>query len=186
MSQTINDVYAEAARLVRVHRLTRDLPSQDQEDIAQEAVTNYLGAFAPGEAPDNAGAWLEVAIRNEASDLLRRRRHRREREVSEAIDDDGGVEEAVKLLRAFQTPSLLPVRADLLDRVLGLLAPEAAEVLRLRFVQDLDAASVATQLGIGRAAVDQRVARAKRLLRDALAGRPDLADELHHGHPRLY
>lgn len=186
MNQTIEDVYAEAGRLVRVHRLTRDLSPQDQEDIAQEAVANYLGAFAPGRAANNAAAWLEVAIRNEASDFLRRLRRRREREVAPPADHDGGVEEVLVRLRAPRTPSLFPVSAELLKRVLGLLPPDAAEVLRLRFVEDLDAASTATRLRIGHAAVDQRVARAKRLLRDALAGRPDLAAELRLAHPRLY
>ena len=186
MNQTIEDVYAEADRLARVHRLTRDLSPQDQEDIAQEAVANYLGAFAPGRAPDNAAAWLEVAIRNEASDFLRRLRRRREREVVPAADHDGDVEEVLVRQRAPRTPSLFPVRADLLKRVMGLLPPDAAEVLRLRFVEDLDAASVATQLAIERATVDHRVARAKRLLRAALLARSDLAEELRRTHPRLY
>jgi DNA-directed RNA polymerase specialized sigma24 family protein len=59
-------------------------------------------------------------------------------------------------------------------------------VLRLRFVDDLDAAEVATRLGIARAAVDQRVARAKRLMREALDANPELAAELRQPHPRLY
>lgn len=187
MGQLIVEVYAEAARLVRVHRLTRDLSRQDQEDIAHEAVANYLGAFPAGESPRNTAAWLEIAVRNEASDFLRQRRRRQEREVPPAQDDrDGDVEEVLGRLRAPLTPSLFPVRADLLERVLGLLPPEQAEVLRLRFVEDLDAATVATQLGVGRAAVDQRVARAKRMLREALHTRPGLAAELRRMHPRLY
>lgn len=183
----IEGLYANAGRLVSVHRLTRDLALQDREDIAQEAVANYLCAFVNEQAPDNPAAWLEVAVRNEASDFLRRRRRQRKREVSPATEDrDGEVEKVLGLLRGLVTPSLFPVREELLARVLGLLPPEAAEVLRLRFIEDLDAASVATQLSITRAAVDQRVARAKRLLRDALVARPHLAEDLRSTHPRLY
>lgn len=185
MNRPIEDVYAEAARLARIHRLTRDLSLQDQEDVAQEAVANYLGAFAPGEAPHNTAAWLETAIRNEALDLLRRRSRRRKHEVA-ATEDQDGIQDILSRLRATRTPSLFPVRKDLLDRVLGLLPSDAAEVLRLRFVEDRDAATVAAQLGIGRAAVDQRVARAKARLQAQLRARPDLLDELHADHPHIY
>lgn len=104
----------------------------------------------------------------------------------ERVDEDGDVEDALAALRTLSTPSLMPVRRDLLRHVLALLPPAAAQVIRLRFFDALDAATVAERLGIERAAVDQRVARAKRQLRDALAARPDLAEELRRGHPRLY
>ena len=187
MTQTIENVYAEALRLVRVHRLIHDLDPRDQEDIAHDVVTSYLGAFAGDDLPDNASAWLEVAVRNEAADFLRRRRRRRDNELPPAGQaPDGGVAEVLASLRGLTTPSLAPVRADFLARLLGLLSPASAEVLRSRFVDDLDATETAERLGIERAAVDQRVARAKRQLRDVLATNPDLAAELGQGHPRLY
>lgn len=187
MNQMTEDVYAEALRLVRVHRLTHDLDQRDQEDIAHEVLASYLGTFAGDDLPVNAAAWLEIAVRNEASDFLRRRRRRRDNEMpQEPQAPDGGVEEVLTSLRGLTTPSLVPVRAGFLEQLLGLLAPASAEVLRLRFVDDLDAAEVAERLGIERAAVDQRVARAKRQLREVLASQPDLAAELRNGHPRLY
>lgn len=187
MNRMIDDVYAEALRLVRVHRLTHDLDTRDQEDIAHDALASYLGAFAGDDLPVNAAAWLEVAVRNEATDFLRRRRRRRDNEMpQEPQAPDAGVAEVLASLRGLTTPSLAPVRAGLLEQLLGLLAPASAEVLRLRFVDDLDAAEVAERLGIERATVDQRVARAKRQLREVLAAHPDLAAELRQGHPRLY
>ena len=187
MTQTIEQVYADALRLVRVHRLTHDLAACDQEDIAHEALASYLGVFAGGTPPVNAAAWLEVAVRNEAADCLRRRRRRQDKELQPRPQDpDAGVTEVLAQLRGLTTPSLAPVRAGFLERLLGLLNPAFAEVLRLRFVHDLDATEVALRLGIGRAAVDQRVARAKRQLREVLTAHPDLAAELRQGHPRLY
>lgn len=127
-----------------------------------------------------------MAVRNEATGFLRRQRRREEHEfVRGPVEtEDGDVEDLLAELRTLSTPSLVPVRADLLDRVLQLLPPGAAEVLRLRFVDDLDAAAVADRFGIERAAVDQRVARAKRLLRAALLTHPELAAELRLAHPR--
>ena len=187
MTQTIEEVYVEALRLVRVHRLTHDLDPCDQEDIAHEALASYLGAFAGDTLPANAAAWLEVAVHNEAADFLRRRRRRRDKEIQQRPQDpDAGVAEVLASLRGLNTPSLAPVRAGFLERLLGLLAPAFAEVLRLRFVDDLDATEVADRLGIERAAVDQRVARAKSQLRGVLAGHPNLAAELRQGHPRVY
>lgn len=184
MEQTIDEVYAEAVRLARVHRLTRGLDPQDQQDIAHEAVIGYLAAYPDGARPANVSAWLEVAVRNEATDFLRKRRRRREHEELPSPDTD--VDDVLASLRTLSTPSLAPVRSGLLEQLMGLLPPVAADVLRLRFVDDLDAAEVAARLGIGRAAVDQRVARAKRQLREALAAHPDLLAELRRPHPRLY
>lgn len=187
MTQTIEMVYVDALRLVRVHRLTHDLDPRDQEDIAHEALTSYLAAFADDDLPANAAAWLEVAVRNEAADFLRRRRRRRDNEVPPVAQaPDGGVAEVLASLRGLATPSLAPVRAGFLQRLLGLLSPASAEVLRLRFVDDLDATEVAARLGVARTTVDQRVARAKRQLREVLDAHPDLASELRRGHPRLY
>ncbi len=183
----IEDVYAEALRLVRVHRLTHDLDARDQEDIAHDALASYFGAFSGDDLPANAAAWLEVAVRNEATDFLRRRRRRRDNgRPREPQAPDAGVADVLASLRGLTTPSLAPVRAGFLERLFGLLAPASAKVLRLRFVEDLDATEVAERLGIGRAAVDKRVARAKRQLRELLATHPDLAAELRQGHPRLY
>lgn len=184
MGQTIDEMYAMATRLVRVHRLTHDLDARDQEDIANEVLANYLGAVAGGGLAVNPAAWLEVAVRNEASDFLRRRRRRQEHDLVPSPDAD--VTEVLASLRTLATPSLASVRDDFLERLLGLLPPASAEVLRLRFVDDLDATEVADRLGIGRAAVDQRVARAKRQIREVLAAHPDLAAELRRGHPRVY
>ena len=187
MIETLEDVYAEALRIARAHRLTRDLHPFDRDDIAHAAVTSYMGAFAERDFPLNAAAWLEVAIRNEASDFLRRRRSRQAHEESQFQGaEESDVEDLLHSVRTLATPSLAPVQTDVLERLLALLPPGSATVLRLRFVDDLDAAEVATRLGIARAAVDQRVARAKRLMRKALGADPELAAELRQPHPRLY
>lgn len=187
MIESLEDVYTEALRIARTHRLARDLHPFDRDDIAHAAVTSFLGAFAEREIPHNAAAWLEVAIRNEASDFLRRRRSRLAHEKSQVRGaEDWDVDDLLQSVRTLATPSLAPLKADVLEQLLGLLPPGSATVLRLRFVDDLDAAEVATRLGITRAAVDQRVARAKHLMRESLTAHPELDAELRQPHPRLY
>jgi DNA-directed RNA polymerase specialized sigma24 family protein len=143
MTHSIEDVYAEPCDSC-VHRLTYDLDARDQQDIAHDALARHLVAFPSGDLPANAAAWLEVAVRNQATDFLRRRCRRRDNELPRGQQvPDAGLEHALASLRGLRTPSLAPVRAGFLERLLGLLAPAAAEVLRLRFVDDLDAGEAA-------------------------------------------
>ena len=84
-------------------------------------------------------------------------------------------------------PTSLPVISqELIEEILSLVSPEDAEVIRLRHLDRLPAADVAEILHIAPAAVDQRVSRAVRRLRQAVGGRPDLVEELQRPHPRNY
>ena len=83
-------------------------------------------------------------------------------------------------------PSMPAVGDAVINQVFGLLPPADADLLQRRLVDDVEPADLADELGISRAAVDQRVSRAKARLKAALAAQPELLAELRAGHPHIY
>ena len=81
-----------------------------------------------------------------------------------------------------RSPSMQVARARFLQEVLSLVRQEDAELLRQRYVDGATAADLAQQMNVTVNTIDQRTTRAKRALREALAARPDLVDELRRGH----
>lgn len=174
------EALAEARGAAR--RLYPRWSPEDRKDLVQEVMQRYLRATADGRKPDNLAAWLTTVTRNTARNLHAARDRRPEHPV--AGDDPLG---PLVDLMSTQLASLMPVREDLLDRVLELLPDERTRtVLRYKYLDNLSSREIGEELGMEPNTVDQVASRGKRQLREALASRPDLVEELRRAHPRNY
>ncbi len=141
-------------------RSVRDLDLA--EECVQDAFATALERWPRDGLPDDPGAWIIRAARNRAIDRIRRR--------GMAADRERQAVELEALRRAIEPErdSTIP------DERLGLmfacchpsLAPEASVALTLRLVAGLTAEEIARALLSTPAAISQRLARAKRALRD--------------------
>ncbi len=131
------------------------------EDAVQEAFVIALERWPRDGLPDNPGAWIVRTARNRAIDRLRRERRYADklRELEQLMP---GVPEA-------------PLDTSLPDDRLRLfftcchpaLAPEAHVALTLRTLGGLSTTEVARAFLSGESAMQQRLVRAKRKIRDA-------------------
>jgi len=168
---TQDDARGALARLVREEgprvvatliRLTGDV--QTAEDAVQEAAIRALRAWPDGGVPDNPRAWLTVAARRCALDIVRRESHR---DLKEA--------EALRLQRLFDAE---PADSDVPDDLLRLvftcchpaLALELQVALSLRTLCGLSTAEVARALLVPEQTMLKRLTRAKQKI--ARAGIP--------------
>jgi RNA polymerase sigma-70 factor, ECF subfamily len=168
---TDDDARGALARLVREEgprvvatliRLTGDV--QTAEDAVQEAAIRALRAWPAGGVPDNPRAWLTVAARRCALDIVRRESHRDHKEA-----------EASRLQRLFDAE---PADSDVPDDLLRLvftcchpaLAPELQVALSLRTLCGLSTAEVARALLVPEPTMLKRLTRAKQKI--AKAGIP--------------
>jgi RNA polymerase sigma-70 factor (ECF subfamily) len=131
------------------------------EEAVQEAFAIALERWPRDGLPDNPGAWIVRTARNRAVDRLRRER-RYEQKLRE-----------LELL--MPGPPDAPVDTSLPDDRLRLffvcshpaLAPEAHVALTLRTLGGLSTPEVARAFLVGERAMQQRLVRAKRKIRDA-------------------
>jgi RNA polymerase sigma-70 factor, ECF subfamily len=168
---TDDDARGALARLVREEgprvvatliRLTGDV--QIAEDAVQEAAIRALKAWPDDGIPDQPRAWLTVAARRCALDIVRRESHRDHKEA-----------EAVRLQQLFAAE---PVDSDVPDDLLRLvftcchpaLALELQLALSLRTLCGLSTAEVARALLVPEPTMLKRLTRAKQKI--ARAGIP--------------
>ncbi len=163
------------------------LSLEDREDLLQDVLVKYLHTWPDDTEPDNVAAWLETVAARTITDRWRAVERRPKAANVRATDEDAYdvVADLMEKTKSRQASSPA-ISALLRDEIFSLISDEEAQLLRLRFVEDMSAAEVAAELGITGSNVDQRVTRAKKKLRTALAQRPDLVDELRTSHPRLY
>lgn len=159
------------------------LGEADCEDLLQDVLTKYFTTWAL-DTPDNIEAWLQTATKNTVIDRARAADRRPSDLFTEGGDDPLSV--AISRLRSPWFASLQAVQEKILNEVFGLLSAAEADMLRERYLHNRSAADLAATLDITVANVDQRVSRAKRKLREALAERPDLVNELRSPHPHVY
>lgn len=165
------DARAALARLVREEgprvvatliRLIGDV--QTAEDAVQEAAIRALRAWPDAGIPDNPRAWLTVAARRCALDIVRRESNRDQKEA-----------EALRLQQLFDAE---PVESDVPDDLLRLvftcchpaLALESQVALSLRTLCGLSTAEVARALLVPEQTMLKRLTRAKQKI--ARAGIP--------------
>jgi len=157
----------ESPRLIAgLTRITRDVGAA--EDLAHDALVAALEQWPREGVPSNPGAWLMVAAKHRAIDLVRRRslldrkhcelgrelEEKQERSVPDyvsTLDDDIGDD----LLRLIFT-SCHPV-----------LGTEAQLSLTLRLIGGLTTTEIARAFLVPESAIAQRIVRAKRTLADA-------------------
>lgn len=176
-----------AQRIVEVRGRGFGLTTEDREDVLQEVLAKYLRTWSGAAEPDNVEAWLETATGRLITDRWRAE-HRRPL-AAEVADRGGdpydGVAGFMEKARSRQ-PSMPAVGDAVVQEVFGLVPPADAALLQRRFVDDVDPADLADELGISRTAVDQRVSRAKARLQVALSAQPELLADLRAGHPHIY
>jgi RNA polymerase sigma-70 factor (ECF subfamily) len=144
--------------------LTRS--NADAEDLAQSAVVRALAAGATLREPERAKWYVLRIVRNLATDQARVR-------ARVSIEPWASVPDAAS---ADLEPEALVLRADaqrLPRAAFADLAPGHQEILRLRFVEELDYGAVAARLETTEHAARQRVYRAMQALR-AIARRHTL------------
>jgi len=166
------------ARLVREERsrvlatLIRVTGSVDlAEDAAQDAVVRALETWPRDGVPDNPRAWLTVAAKRRAIDLIRRENKRAGKEA-----------EAVSMFEPTPDPPEV-VRDDLLRLVFTCchpaLAVDAQVALALRTLAGLSTAEVARGLLVPEATMAKRLTRAKqKIARAAIPYRVPAVEEL--------
>ncbi len=151
LAQTLRE---EAGPLVA--RLAREFHDFDlAEEAVQGAVVEALEAWRRVGPPDKPAAWLQVAARHNALDLVRRRGRQDAlaRRVGEpAVDPDqasydGGTDDRLALLFACCHPAL---------------APEARLALTLRAVVGMTTPQIARAFLVNERTLAQRIVRAKR------------------------
>jgi RNA polymerase sigma factor (sigma-70 family) len=157
----------ESARVIAgLARVVRDVGLA--EELAQDALVVALERWPASGIPDRPGAWLMVAAKNRAIDLMRRRalHARKEDEIAREIesrfedgtpDADAGLDDAIgdDLLRLIFT-ACHPV-----------LPTDARTALTLRLLGGLSTGEIARAFLVPEATVAQRIVRAKRQLAEA-------------------
>jgi len=148
--------------LARVHE------PQAVEEVLQEVALAAVRQAAPLADPTKVAPWLyRLAVLQ--SLLYRRKCGRRRRLVGRFAE---------QIERGEWTPPapvdplhwlLAEERRSLVRRALGLLAPRDAEILLLKYTEDWNYHQIAAHLGVGHAAVEARLHRARARLRQELA-----------------
>lgn len=127
----------------------------DAEDAVQEAFLRLLRAAPPLENDAHTRAWLMRVTLNICRDMLRSPWRRRRDELPEDIPAEGEDE-----------------RADLLRAVLAL-PPKYRAAIHLHYYEGYSIREIADLLGCPAATVGTRLARARRLLYNALSEKED-------------
>jgi RNA polymerase sigma-70 factor (ECF subfamily) len=158
-------------RLFRIARsILRD--PLEAEDAVQEAYLRAYANLGSFKGPLGFSAWICRIVSNEALGRLRQRT----RVVS--LDDYRSASEPSTRSEALRTmqpnPERLALSSELrraLEHAIDALPPEFAAVFMLRAVEGLSIAETSESLGIRPETVKTRFHRARKLLRQQLAGR---------------
>jgi RNA polymerase sigma-70 factor (ECF subfamily) len=156
---------AEHDRWLRTAVFARLGEGQAVEEVMQEIALAAVSQRAPLNNPTRVGAWLyRLAIRMV---LLYRRQRGRQRSLlgsyaaSRASDVPPAPEPLDWLIR--------DERRQLVREALGRLPRRDAEILLLKYTEDWSYRELAAHLGIGESAIEARLHRARRRLRETLS-----------------
>lgn len=172
---------AARPRLLRLAHL-RGVPPDAIEDVVQETLLEAWKHLERLYAPEGLQFWLDEICRNICRRYARKQATDMQRSVllsaSYACDEDEHTETGVSYLN--DTPdSRLPdpietlSRQDmvaLLDRALGSLSEGARDLVEQCYLLELPQREVAARLGLTISALEARLHRARRQLRQALSG----------------
>jgi RNA polymerase sigma factor (sigma-70 family) len=172
IDRTIDAVWRmESARVIAgLTRIVRDVGIA--EELAQDALVAALEQWPESGVPQNPGAWLMVAAKHRAIDLLRRntRLERKHEELARELE-----EQQQRSFADFATALAAAADGDIEDDLLRLvfischpvLSPEARVALTLRLLGGLTTPEIARAFLTPEPTIAQRIVRAKRTLAEA-------------------
>jgi RNA polymerase sigma factor (sigma-70 family) len=155
-------------RWLRTAVLARLGERQAVDEVMQEVALAAVAQRAPLSDPAKVGAWLyRIALRRVL--LFRRQRGRQKKLVGRYAWSRGDSGETSP------TPDpldwlMLDERRSLVREALARLPRRDAEILLLKYTEDWSYRELAAHLGVGEAAVEARLHRARKRLRQALDG----------------
>ena len=157
-------------RWLRTAVLARLGERQAADEVMQEVALAAVAQRAPLNDPTKVGAWLyRLALRHV---LLYRRFQGRNRRLlgrfAWSRDDHSSATVSTDPLDWL----LLDERRQFVREALERLNRRDAEILLLKYTEDWNYRELAEHLGIGEAAVEARLHRARKRLRDAMTGSP--------------
>jgi RNA polymerase sigma factor (sigma-70 family) len=172
IDRTIDAVWRmESARVIAgLTRIVRDVGIA--EELAQDALVAALEQWPASGVPQNPGAWLMVAAKHRAIDLLRRNT-RLERKHEELARELEGQQQ--RSFADFATALAAAADGDIEDDLLRLvfischpvLSPESRVALTLRLLGGLTTPEIARAFLTPEPTIAQRIVRAKRTLAEA-------------------
>ncbi len=169
---------ASRPRLLRIARL-RGVPPDAVEDVVQETLLEAWKHLDRLHAPEGFQIWLDEICRNICRRYARKHATDMQRSVLLLTPDNGDEsgEDASPLntLPDMQIPDPIEAlsRQDLtvlLDRALGSLSSNAREAVELCYLLELPQREIAARLGLSLSALEARLHRARRQLRQVLSG----------------
>jgi RNA polymerase sigma-70 factor (ECF subfamily) len=159
---------AEHDRWLRTVVLARLGERQAVDEVMQEVALAAVAQQAPLNDLSRVGAWLyQLAVRQA---LLYRRRHGRQRRLLSGYAGSRASDQ-----RFSHSPDPLDMllqdeRRALVREALGRLPRRDVEILLLKYTEDWSYRELAGHLGLSESAVEARLHRARRRLREAMIG----------------
>jgi RNA polymerase sigma-70 factor (ECF subfamily) len=150
---------AALTRIFGVHNLTL------AEDVVQDAFCRALEVWKVRGVPDNPSAWLMAVARNRALDVVRRERTARTfaPDLARALESEWTLAPAVD--EAFGLSTIRDEQLRMMFSCCHPRLPEAAQVaLVLNILCGFGAGEIASAFLAGRAAVEKRLSRGKKVL----------------------
>jgi RNA polymerase sigma-70 factor (ECF subfamily) len=159
---------AEHDRWLRTVVFARLGERQAVDEVMQEVALAAVAQRTPLHDPARVGAWLyRLAVRQA---LLYRRRCGRQRRL---LDRYAGSQAGGPGVAPAQDPLVGLLQAErsfLVREALGRLPRRDAEILLLKYTEDWSYRELAAHLGVGESAVEARLHRARKRLREAILG----------------
>jgi RNA polymerase sigma-70 factor (ECF subfamily) len=153
---------AALTRIFGVHNLAL------AEDVVQDAFGRALAIWKVRGVPDNPSAWLMTAAKNRALDILRRDRTARNfaPELGRLLDNEWTL--APLIDEAFSVETVRDEQLRMMFSCCHPQLPEAAQLaLILNILCGFGAQEIAGALLVGRAAIEKRITRGKKVLAGA-------------------
>jgi RNA polymerase sigma-70 factor, ECF subfamily len=160
-------------RLFRIARSILKDPSE-AEDALQESYMRAYANIGSFQGPDGFSAWLCRIVSNEALGRLRQRARVVSLETYRSSFDGEERSREVEMFKATQPgPERLAASSEIrraLEQAIDALPADFAAVFMLRAIEGMSITETAESLGIRPETVKTRFHRARRILRDRLAG----------------
>jgi RNA polymerase sigma-70 factor (ECF subfamily) len=147
---------------------------QDAEDLVQDTfvkIWNNLGSYDP--ARGELKSWISTVARNQRVDRFRRNsQQRRTHSLDEGWDQSDAVAMADRLADQRPTPQEAATTSQVIEmvtRAVEQVAPEMREVVKLRFLFEMDNQEIAHRLRIPEGTVKSRTSRGRAQLATLLS-----------------